>query len=74
MKLSKLFQKTKAILVIPIYGNPCDMSELKKICKRTNLLLEDTCESMGAKYNNKFLGSFGLVQALVFTFHTTLHV
>ena len=50
-------KKTKGILTIPIYGNPCEMNELTKICKKKGLvLLEDTCESMGAKYNNKFLG------------------
>ena len=31
------------------------MSELTKICKKNLVLLEDTCESMGAKYNNNFL-------------------
>ena len=40
--------------------NPCEMNELTKICKKKNLvLLEDTCESMGAKYNNNFLGGLG---------------
>ena len=40
-------KKTKGILTIPIYGNPCEMKELTKICKKKGLvLLEDTCESM----------------------------
>ena len=49
-------KKTKGILAIPIYGNPCEMNELTKICKKKKnlVLLEDTCESMGAKYNNNF--------------------
>jgi len=65
--------KTKAILAIPIYGNPCDMDELKKICKKKNLvLLEDTCESMGAKYNSKFLGGFGLASS--FSFYFSHHI
>ena len=66
-------KKTKGILAIPIYGNPCEMKELTKICKKKGLvLLEDTCESMGAKYNNKFLGGFGLASS--FSFYFSHHI
>ncbi|MAI59529.1 MAG: hypothetical protein CMM92_00730 [Rickettsiales bacterium] len=66
-------KKTKGILTIPIYGNPCEMKELTKICKKKELiLLEDTCESMGAKYNNKFLGAFGLASS--FSFYFSHHI
>ena len=66
-------KKTKGILVIPIYGNPCEMNEITKICKKKGLiLLEDTCESMGAKYNNKFLGGFGLASS--FSFYFSHHI
>ncbi len=66
-------KKTKAILAIPIYGNPCDMKEIQKICKKYNLiLLEDTCESMGAKYNKRYLGGFGL--ASTFSFYFSHHI
>ena len=66
-------KKTKGILTIPIYGNPCEMNELIKICKKKGLiLLEDTCESMGAKYNNKFLGGFGLASS--FSFYFSHHI
>ena len=66
-------KKTKGILAIPIYGNPCEMNELTKICKKKGLvLLEDTCESMGAKYNNKFLGGFGLASS--FSFYFSHHI
>ena len=66
-------KKTKGILTIPIYGNPCEMDEITKICKKKGLiLLEDTCESMGAKYNNKFLGSFGLASS--FSFYFSHHI
>ncbi len=65
--------KTKAILAIPIYGNPCDMDDLKEICNKKDLiLLEDTCESMGAKYNGKFLGKFGLASS--FSFYFSHHI
>ncbi len=66
-------KKTKGILAIPIYGNPCEMVELMKICKKNNLvLLEDTCESMGAKYNGNFLGGFGLASS--FSFYFSHHI
>ena len=66
-------KKTKGILTIPIYGNPCEMDEITKICKKKGLiLLEDTCESMGAKYDNKFLGSFGLASS--FSFYFSHHI
>ena len=66
-------KKTKGILTIPIYGNPCEMNELTKLCKKKGLvLLEDTCESMGAKYNNKFLGGFGLASS--FSFYFSHHI
>ena len=41
-------------------GFSAEMRKIKKICKRKNIkILEDNCESVGAKYNNKFLGTLG---------------
>ena len=56
----KISKKTKAILIVHVLGTSTDMIKLNKIVKKNNLLLiEDTCESLGAKYNNKPLGSYG---------------
>ena len=56
----KISKKTKAILVVHVLGNCADMSELMRIVKKHNLILiEDTCESLGTKYKNKYLGTFG---------------
>ena len=56
----KISKKTKAIMCVNILGMSTNMQKLKDICKRNNLLLiEDTCEALGAKYNNKHLGTFG---------------
>jgi len=53
---------SKAILAVNLLGNPNDFSRLFNICKEHNLiLLEDNCESMGAKFNGKEAGSFGLM-------------
>ena len=40
-------------------GNPCDMNKILKISKEKIPILEDACESLGSKYNNRFVGTFG---------------
>ncbi len=56
----KITRKTKAIMLIHVLGTTTNMKNLMKIAKKHNLdLIEDTCESLGATYNNKQLGSFG---------------
>jgi len=48
------------ILVSPL-GLVPDMDRILELCKKYDVVLfEDVCESMGSKYNDKFLGSFGL--------------
>ena len=55
-------KKTKAILAVNLLGNPNDFNRLNKICKKHNLLLiEDNCEALGAKHNNKYTGTFGII-------------
>jgi len=56
----KITKKTKAILLVHVLGNSCDMDQIMRIKRRHNLILiEDTCESLGSKYNDKYLGTFG---------------
>mgnify|MGYP001436498127 CR=1 FL=1 len=56
----KITKKTKAVLAVHVLGNSTNMNELKKIINKKRLILvEDTCESLGSKYANKKLGSFG---------------
>jgi len=53
-------KKTKAIMLVHPLGQVCDMKKILRICKKYDLLLiEDNCESIGAKYKNKFSGTFG---------------
>ncbi len=57
---NKITSKTKAIMAVHVLGNSVKMSELMRIVKKYNLtLIEDTCESLGSTYNNKYLGTFG---------------
>ena len=58
---SKINKKTMAIICVHIYGQPCDLTSLKKISKTYNVpLVEDCSQSSGSEYNNKKTGSFGL--------------
>ncbi|WP_227104984.1 DegT/DnrJ/EryC1/StrS family aminotransferase [Chromobacterium rhizoryzae] len=54
--------KTKVILAVNLLGNPNDFQHIQKmIANRNIILLEDNCESMGAKINGKQAGTFGLM-------------
>ena len=53
---------TKAIMVVNLLGNPNDFNEIYRIIGNTDILiLEDNCESMGASYEGKQCGTFGLM-------------
>lgn len=54
--------KTKVIFAVNLLGNPNEFSQIAKICEEKNIiLLEDNCESMGATYKGKELGTIGLM-------------
>lgn len=53
-------ENTKIIMVVHTLGFPADMKKIMKISRKNNLLVvEDTCESYGAKIGNKYVGTFG---------------
>ena len=70
IKIEKaITKKTKAIFAVNLYGNPCDFTQIKMICKKKKLILfEDNCESLGAEYKGKFSGSFGITSSFSFFF------
>jgi len=56
----KITNKTRAIMLINVLGISSNLFEISKIAKDNNLILiEDNCESLGTKLNNKYLGTFG---------------
>lgn len=60
---------TVAIMPVNLLGNSCDYKAIKEICfKHKLLLIEDNCESMGAKFNNQYTGTFGLAGSFSFFF------
>jgi dTDP-4-amino-4,6-dideoxygalactose transaminase len=63
-------EKTKAIMVVHLYGQPCDMDPIMKIAKKHNLyVIEDCAQAHGAKYKGKLVGTFG--DAGCFSFYPT---
>ena len=60
-------KKTKAIMVAHTLGNPFELNTINALCKKYNLwLIEDNCDSLGSKYDNKFTGTFGDIATLSF--------
>jgi dTDP-4-amino-4,6-dideoxygalactose transaminase len=58
----KITSKTKVVIVVHITGSSCDMTRLMTIIQKHNLILiEDCAQSHGAYFNNKRLGSYGLL-------------
>lgn len=65
--------KTRAIMPVHVYGNPCDMNAILSICKKYNLtLIEDCCEALGASYEGAAVGKFG--KAGTFSFYFSHHM
>lgn len=65
--------KTRAVMVVPVYGNPCDMDAITDICQRHGLtLIEDCCEALGASYDGTPVGKFGRVGT--FSFYYSHHI
>ncbi len=59
---SAISEKTRAIMLVNLLGNPNDFNEISNIVENKNIfLLEDNCESMGAKYTGKYAGTFGIL-------------
>ncbi len=57
----KITSKTKAIIVVHLYGKVCDMDPIIEIANKYNLkIIEDASHAHGAKYRGKMAGSFGV--------------
>jgi dTDP-4-amino-4,6-dideoxygalactose transaminase len=71
----KITKNTKAIMPVHLSGIPAEIDQIKKICKKYNLIfIEDAAHAFGGKYKNKYLGTFGDVG--IFSLHPrkNLHV
>ncbi|MBR3834783.1 MAG: DegT/DnrJ/EryC1/StrS family aminotransferase [Lachnospiraceae bacterium] len=58
--VKKITSKTKAIIPVHLYGQPCDMDTIMDIAKSHKLyVIEDCAQAHGATYKGKVVGSFG---------------
>ncbi len=66
----RITDKTKAVLIVHLYGQPCDMDAIVGLCREHDIsLIEDACQAHGAAYKGKKVGSFG--DCGVFSFYPT---
>ena len=64
---NKITKKTKAIMVVHLYGHPCDMDKIMKIAKKHNLfVIEDAAEAHGSFFKKQICGSFGDISCFSF--------
>ncbi len=69
----KITNRTKAIMVIHLYGHPCDMDEILAIAREYNLyVIEDCAEAFGTLYKGRHVGSFGHIGTFSFFGNKTI--
>jgi CDP-6-deoxy-D-xylo-4-hexulose-3-dehydrase len=62
--LEKIFieEKPSIVILVSVLGLVPDMKRVVELCNKYDvILLEDVCESMGSKYENRYLGTFGKI-------------
>lgn len=70
---AKITSKTKAIIVVHIYGLPVDMNPILELAKKYDLkIIEDAAEVHGLTYNGEKCGSFGDIS--IFSFYPNKHI
>ena len=70
---SKITSKTKAVVVVHYAGVSCEMDKIINICSENKIyLIEDAAHAINAKYQDRFLGSFGDIAT--FSFHDTKNI
>lgn len=66
---SKVGPKTRAVSLVHLMGNPCDMDRVLSICRKHDLvLIEDCCEALGAGFKGQPVGTFGIAGSFSFFF------
>ncbi|MEQ2723018.1 DegT/DnrJ/EryC1/StrS family aminotransferase [Phascolarctobacterium faecium] len=65
--IEKITSKTKAIIPVHLYGQPCDMEKIVDIAQKYNLyVIEDCAQAHGATYNGQKVGSFSNIAGFSF--------
>lgn len=69
----KITERTKAVMVVHLYGAVCDMGPIKSLCVRHGLrLIEDVAEAFGSRLANDHAGTFGDVATFSFFGNKTI--
>jgi perosamine synthetase len=69
----KITPKTKAIMVVHLYGHPCNMDQVMAFARKHRLLVvEDCAEAVGTMWNGKHVGTFGAVSTFSFFGNKTI--
>jgi len=65
--LPKVSARTKAIMIVHIYGLPVDLDPIIQLCEERNIILiEDAAEAHGVRYKGRLCGSFGFASTFSF--------
>lgn len=69
----KITSRTKAIIVVHIYGHPCEMDEIMIMARYYNIpVIEDAAESFGSQYKGSYTGSIGDIGVFSFFGNKTI--
>ncbi|MDH3975350.1 MAG: DegT/DnrJ/EryC1/StrS family aminotransferase [Deltaproteobacteria bacterium] len=70
----RITPKTRAIIVVDIFGLPCNAEAIQALAKKHNLyVIEDTAQAPGAVYDGKFAGTLGDMGVFSLNYHKHIH-
>ncbi len=70
---ANITDRTRAIILVHLFGHPCDIDEVVKIAEKHNLvLIEDCCQTHATKYKGRYVGTFGHMGC--FSFQQSKHM
>jgi len=70
---SAITRQTKAVIAAHMFGRPCDVELIGKICREKNIVfIEDVCQAESSSYKGRMLGSFGDMATFSFSYYKPL--
>ena len=70
---ANITDRTRAIILVHLFGHPCDIDEVLKIAEKHNvILIEDCCQTHATKYKGRYAGTFGHMGC--FSFQQSKHM
>lgn len=69
-----LTPRTKAVVVVDIFGHPADMHEIMKLAREHSLMvIEDAAQAPGARYHGRYAGTLAHMGVFSLNYHKTIH-